>query len=65
MSNGCNKGNLLNFMYMCPCMQLYVRRHYFFPPSRITHYYEVVTSQVRAETQVRLHAADASASHPF
>lgn len=33
-------------------MQLYVRRHYFFPPTRITHYYENVTSQVRAETQV-------------
>ena len=42
------------------CVQLYVRRHYFFPPSRITQYYEDVTSQVRAETQVglaRLHAS--------
>ena len=34
-------------------MQLYVRRHYFYPPGRITQYYENVTSQVRAETQVR------------
>lgn len=33
-------------------MQLYVRRHYFFPPGRITQYYDDVTSQVRAETQV-------------
>ena len=34
------------------CMQLYVRRHYFYPPGRITQYYDNVTSQVRAETQV-------------
>ena len=33
--------------------QLYVRRHYFFPPSKLTRYYEGVASQVRAETQVR------------
>ncbi|CAL5222583.1 g4973 [Coccomyxa viridis] len=31
--------------------ELYVRRHYFYPPGRITQYYENVTSQVRAETQ--------------
>ena len=37
---------------MLCCMQLYVRRHYFYPPSRITQYYDNVTSQVRAETQV-------------
>lgn len=36
------------------CMQLYVRRHYFYPPSRITQYYENVTMQVRAETQVSI-----------
>ena len=35
-------------------MQLYVRRHYFYPPIRITQYYENVTSQVRAETQVTI-----------
>ncbi len=34
------------------CVQLYVRRHYFYPPGRITQYYDNVTSQVRAETQV-------------
>ena len=33
-------------------VQLYVRRHYFCPPSRLGAYYEEVTSQVRAETQV-------------
>ncbi len=33
--------------------QLYVRRHYFYPPSRLSLYYEGVASQVRAETQVR------------
>ncbi|KAK9846419.1 hypothetical protein WJX81_003426 [Elliptochloris bilobata] len=31
--------------------ELYVRRHFFFPPSRLTRYYEGVASQVRAETQ--------------
>ncbi|EIE25234.1 ribonuclease III [Coccomyxa subellipsoidea C-169] len=31
--------------------ELYVRRHFFFPPGRLTTYYEGVTSQVRAETQ--------------
>ncbi|CAL8461802.1 g1333 [Coccomyxa elongata] len=31
--------------------ELYVRRHFFFPPSRLIAYYEGVTSQVRAETQ--------------
>lgn len=33
-------------------MQLYVRRHYFFPPSRLTTYYEGVSAEVRAESQV-------------
>jgi 23S rRNA maturation mini-RNase III len=33
-------------------VQLYVRRHFFFPPSRLMAYYDGVTSQVRAETQV-------------
>ena len=32
--------------------QLYVRRHFFFPPGRLIAYYDGVTSQVRAETQV-------------
>ena len=37
------------------CTQLYVRRHYFYPPGRITQYYKNVTSQVRAETQAWLY----------
>ena len=32
-------------------MQLYVRRRNFYPPSRVSEYYAVVVSQVRAEAQ--------------
>jgi 23S rRNA maturation mini-RNase III len=48
------------------CMaQLYVRRHYFFPPSRLIAYYEDVTSQVRAETQVPVLAHTMPCSCPY
>ena len=33
-------------------VQLYVRRHCFMPPQRVTTYYERVVAQVRAEQQV-------------
>lgn len=32
-------------------MQLYIRRSNFYPPSRVSDYYAVVVSQVRAEAQ--------------
>jgi len=32
-------------------MQLYIRRKNFYPPSRVSDYYAVVVSQVRAEAQ--------------
>jgi len=36
-----------------PCAaQLYVRRHYFYPPTRVTQYYENTIAKVRAEAQV-------------
>jgi 23S rRNA maturation mini-RNase III len=34
--------------------QLYVRRYYFYPPTRVTQYYENTIAKVRAEAQVRL-----------
>ena len=40
---------------LCVPLQLYVRRHFFFPPGRLVAYYDGVTSQVRAETQVMRH----------
>lgn len=33
-------------------MQLYVRRRFFAPPKRTSQYYDLVTSEVRAESQV-------------
>jgi ribonuclease-3 family protein len=32
-------------------MQLYIRRKNFYPPSRVSDYYAIVVSQVRAEAQ--------------
>lgn len=37
-------------------LQLYVRRKYFFPPSRVSDYYAAVVGQVRAESQAEAHA---------
>lgn len=33
-------------------MQLYARRRYFSPPKKTSQYYDMVTAEVRAETQV-------------
>lgn len=34
-------------------MQMYVRRHFFYPPSNMTTYYAAVVQNVRAESQER------------
>ena len=31
-----------------------MRRHYFYPPTRVTQYYENTVAKVRAEAQVRI-----------
>ncbi|KAG7672998.1 putative Mini-ribonuclease 3 [Nannochloris sp. 'desiccata'] len=40
----------MNSSYLLP-VQLYIRRKNFYPPSRVSDYYAIVVSQVRAEAQ--------------
>ena len=44
---------------------MYVRRHFFFPPGRVTAYYENTVAKVRAEAQVTLPSRGASHSEPY
>ena len=46
-------------------LQMYVRRHFFFPPGRVTAYYENTVAKVRAEAQVTLPSRGASHSEPY
>ena len=41
----------LSIRLVC-AVQLYVRRHYFYPPTRVTQYYENTIAKVSAEAQV-------------
>ena len=38
-------------------LQLYVRRKFFYPPSRVADYYAAVVAQVRAEAQAEAYTA--------